>query len=90
MVIISELHFETNDIYLNYSTSVYGYIKVTILDDRNNELFISDEIYGNELSHKLSVEGLTGRTGTMRIELKEAHLYALGSNMQAYQTLMNG
>ena len=76
------LRFETDDIYLNYSTSAYGYIKVTILDDCGSVLFVSDEIYGNELSHKLSVEGLAGKTGTMRIELKEAHLYALGSNMQ--------
>ena len=45
------------------------------------EIFVSDEIFGNELSHNLHVDGLAGKIGTMRVELKEAHLYALGSNM---------
>lgn len=76
------LKFETDDIHLNYSTSAYGYIRVTILDDSGSEIFASDEIYGNELSHKLTVKGLSGKTGVMRIELKGAHLYAMGSDMR--------
>ena len=80
-MVTKPLNFQTDDIYLNYSTSAYGYVKVTILDDTGAEVFVSDEIFGNELSHKLHVEGLSGKTGTMQIELKEAHLYALGSDM---------
>lgn len=76
------LKFESDEIHLNYSASAYGYIRVTILDEENNEIFVSDEIYGNELSHRLTVDGLTGKIGAMRIELKEAHLYAMGSAMQ--------
>ena len=75
------LQFTSDEIHLNYSTSAYGYVKVTILDEAGNEIFASDEIYGNELSYTLHVEGLEGKCGTLRIELKEAHLYALGSAM---------
>ena len=76
-----QLQFTADDIYLNYSTSAYGYVKVTVLDETGSEIFASGEIYGNELSHGLHVEGLAGKCGTMRIELKEAHLYAIGSAM---------
>jgi len=76
------LHFVSDDIFLNYDTSAYGYVKVTVLDEEGTELFRSEEIYGNEISHRLHAENLSGKTGTMRIELKEANLYALGSNMK--------
>lgn len=80
-MVTKTLNFRTDDIHMNYSTSAYGYVKVTILDEAGAEIFVSDEIFGNELSHKLHVDGLSGKTGTMRIELKEAHLYAIGSDM---------
>ena len=80
-VTTKQLQFVSDDIFLNYSTSAYGYVKVTILADDGTVLFRSDEIFGNELSHRLHVDGLSGKTGTMQIALMEAHLYALGSNM---------
>jgi len=75
------LQFDSDSIFLNYSTSAYGYVKVTVLDESGAELFVSDELYGNELSHKLCVEGLGGKKGRLKIELNEAHLYAMGSDM---------
>lgn len=81
-VTTKQLQFVSDDIFLNYSTSAYGYVKVTVLADDGTELFKSDEIFGSELSHRLHIDGLSGKTGTMQIELMEAHLYALGSNMK--------
>lgn len=80
--ITKALRFESDEIYLNYATSAYGYVKVTVLGEDGAEIFASEEIYGNELSHKLCVEGLCGKCGRLRIELKEAHLYAMGSAMK--------
>ena len=80
-MLTKELTFTSDDIYLNFATSAYGYLKVTILDEQGKEFYQSDEIFGNELSYKLHVEGLTGKTGRMKIELHAAHLYAIGSRM---------
>ena len=76
-----ELKFECNDIYLNFSTSSYGYLKVRILDTEGKEYYSSEEIYGNSLSRELHIEGLNGKCGRMEIELYEANLYAIGSKM---------
>ena len=78
-----ELRFESDDIYLNFSTSAYGYVKVKIAGSDGSEIFLSGELYGNELSRRLSVEGLSGKTGRMEIELCEADLYAIGSDMSS-------
>ena len=75
------LHFESDTISLNYRTSAYGYIRVTVRDMDGNVIYVSDEIYGNELSHTLSIEGLAGTDGTLLIELMEADLYAIGAQM---------
>ena len=50
-------------------------------DPDGNTIYASDEIYGNELSHTLTFEGLAGKEGTLLIEMKEAHLYAIGAEM---------
>lgn len=76
-----ELHFESDDIYLNFSTSAYGCVGVRITDTDDGELFVSDEIYGNDLSRRLHVEGLGGKSGRLEITLREADLYALGAAM---------
>ncbi|MBQ9717420.1 MAG: hypothetical protein IJV76_05455, partial [Clostridia bacterium] len=76
------LCFTSDDLYLNYSTSAYGSVQVTIRDETGAEIYTSDEIFGNELSYRLHIDGLTGRTGTMTVRLCEAHVYALGSRMQ--------
>nr|MCR5263836.1 hypothetical protein [Clostridiales bacterium] len=75
--------FESDDIYLNFSTSAYGYVKVKIAGSDGSEIFLSGELYGNELSRRLSVKGLSGKTGRIEIELCEADLYAIGSDMSA-------
>ena len=83
------LKFETDDIYLNYSTSAYGYVKITVLDDSGDVIAETDELYGNELSHKLTFEGLNGKSGRLRIELNDAKIYALGSDMAGKQITDN-
>lgn len=80
--ITKPLHFESDTISLNYATSAYGSVRVTVRDLDGNTLFASDEIYGNELSYPLTFEGLTGKEGTLLIEMKEAHLYAIGAKMK--------
>ncbi len=78
-----ELFFETDDVYLNFATSAYGYLKVKILDSDGNGIHVSEELFGNDLSRRLHVEGLAGKSGRMEIEFREADLYAMGSDMSA-------
>ena len=76
------LHFESDRISLNYATSAYGYIRVTVRDADGNVLYASDDIYGNELSHTLTIDGLAGKEGRILVEMKEANLYAIGAKMK--------
>ena len=78
-----ELAFESDDIYINFSTSAYGYVKVKIVGDDGEEIYASDELFGNDISRRLHADGLAGKTGRMEIELCEADLYAIGSDMSA-------
>jgi len=75
------LKFETDEIYLNYSTSGYGYVKVIATDENGAVIAESDEIYGNELSHRLHFDGIAGKCGRLRFELNDAKIYAVGSRM---------
>ncbi|MBR4866273.1 MAG: hypothetical protein IKU11_06275, partial [Clostridia bacterium] len=76
-----QLHFSSDDIYINFRTSAYGYVKLTFRDEADNLIYETGELFGNELSCPIHVDGLTGKTGSIQIELKEAHLYAIGSEM---------
>lgn len=77
-----ELSFTTDTIHLNYSTSAFGSVMVQVLDQDGMVRYTSPEIYGNELSYPLTIPGLAGTTGTLRFVLKEAHVYAIGSDMK--------
>jgi hypothetical protein len=55
---------------------------VRVLDPDGNVTFTSEEYYGNELSAPVHIDGLAGKTGRLSFELREAHLYAVGSSMK--------
>lgn len=76
-----ELSFTTDTIYLNYSTSAFGRVVVQVLNLDGTIRYTSKEIYGNELSYPLTISNLAGTEGLLRFTLKEAHVYATGSNM---------
>lgn len=80
-VLSKPMRFQTDTIHLNLATSAYGFVKITILDLAGDPIYTSDEIYGNEISYPLTIEGLAGKFGRMQIELQEAHLFAIGSSM---------
>ena len=75
------LTFTDDTFYPNYATSAYGGIAVTVLNDDGTVFSELPELYGNELSHSVHVEGLAGRKGRISMRLYEAHLYAMGSGM---------
>ena len=77
-----ELAFESDDIFLNFATSAYGFIRVKILGPEGEPVFVSDELFGNDLSRRVHVDGLSGTRGRMEIEIREADLYAMGSEMR--------
>ena len=77
----SRFLFQTDDLSLNFATSAYGKVVVHVLDMAGTDIYTSEELYGNELSSPLHIEGLAGKVGRLFIELQEAHLYAVGSSM---------
>ena len=78
------LQFEQDFIHINFSTSAYGSVKVKILDENGNLKFESPELYGNEISRRLHFEGLKNTVGQLVLEMNEANVYAIGSNMIPY------
>ena len=77
-----ELAFESDDFFLNFATSAYGYIRVKIKDPEGNWIYMSEDLFGHDLSRLVHVDGLSGTRGRMEIEIREADLYALGSAMR--------
>jgi len=75
------MEFETDDIYLNYASSAYGSVVVEVFDKHEKLLGRSEEMFGNELSGHIHLEGITGKEGKIRVTLREATLYAIGSKM---------
>ncbi|MBR5312931.1 MAG: hypothetical protein IKU40_08635 [Clostridia bacterium] len=81
-VLTKPLFFQSDEFYLNFATSAYGSVIVRVLDPDGNVTFTSEEYFGNELSAPVHVDGLAGKTGRLSFELREAHLYAVGSPMK--------
>lgn len=41
----------------------------------------SEELYGNELSYPVHINGLSGKSGRLEIIMNDAKIYAIGSDM---------
>ncbi|MBR4942274.1 MAG: hypothetical protein IKZ19_09780 [Clostridia bacterium] len=75
------VHFEQDFIHLNFSTSAYGSVKVKIIDANGELKFESDELFGNDISRRVHFDGLANTVGRIILEMNEANVYAIGSNM---------
>ncbi len=82
------IRFEGDTLFLNFSTSAAGFIKVEILDMEGNsikgfELDNAKELIGNEIEKAVSWQGnpdlskLTGHAVRLRFVMKDADLYSL-------------
>ena len=81
------IRFSGDKLYINFSTSAAGYVKVEILDLANNkmegfELENSVEIIGNEIAKAVAWKGnpelneLNGKAVKLRFVMKDADLYS--------------
>lgn len=73
--------FKGKFLYLNYSTSAAGHVKVSLIDDSGLILMKSDTIYGDEIFEKVlfdqSLENYEGKPIRLLFELKDADIYAI-------------
>ena len=87
-VLTKPLKFTGDQLLLNFSSSVAGGVKVEIQDEQGNAIpgyALEDcpEIFGDALDRpvtweeKKDVSGLAGKTVRLRIQLRDADLYAL-------------
>lgn len=73
--------FKGHSLYINYSTSAAGHIKVKVLDEKGFVLDKSGTIYGDEIfekvSFKNSLKQFEGKHIRLLFELKDADLFAI-------------
>ncbi len=84
MVVTKPIIFEGKDLYLNFSTSAYGYIYVDVLDEAGNEISgKSFEIYGDTIDRKISFEdgsdfsAFSGKPVRLRFKMLDSKLYSM-------------
>lgn len=72
------LKFAGTKLLLNSATSAVGFIKIEALDDSGAVLAHSAELFGDEFeTNALDVSKLAGKTLRLRVQMKDADLYAL-------------
>lgn len=75
------LIFKGNQLYVNYSTSGGGFIKVKMLDDKGLILTQTDLIYGDEIMGKIDFDDTIGKyegkSVRLMFELADANIYAI-------------
>lgn len=75
------LTFKGGRLYLNYSTSGAGHIKVKMLDDKGSLLTQTDLIYGDEIMGGIdfddSIAPFEGKPVQLLFELADADIYAM-------------
>lgn len=72
--------FLKNIMYINYSTSAIGYIKIHLLDEDENILASSKELYGDEIFEKVifncDIKKYKNKAIRLLIELKDSDIFA--------------
>lgn len=85
-IITKPFTFDGTELEINFSTTAYGGIKITICDENENELDGYKSIYllGDSVDRKVDfdkpLEELCGKPIRLKIELKDAHLYSFKFN----------
>jgi len=73
--------FKGNSLFINYSTSAVGHVKVSLLDEKGSLLLESAAIYGDEIFEKVnfgtSLNQFGGRQVRLAFDLKDADIYAI-------------
>ena len=73
--------FAGDSLFINYSTSAAGHVKVLLLDDKGLLLLESDIIYGDEIFEKVnfgaSLSQFAGGQVKLVFDLKDADIYAI-------------
>ena len=75
--------FDGGTLHLNFETSAYGYIYVSVLDERGNALTgESVEVYGNTIDRRVVFEGfdlssLAGKSVRLKFRMRDASLYSM-------------
>lgn len=73
-----QLKVTGSKLVINYATSAAGSVKIEALDDAGAVVAKSGEIYGDEFEvAALDLSKLTGKNVALRVQLKDADLYAL-------------
>ncbi len=81
------INFQGSKLYINFSTSAVGYIKIEILDEKmiplkNYTLENSEELYGDEIERQVNWKGtkdlkeLEGKNIYLRFVMKDADLFS--------------
>jgi hypothetical protein len=64
-----------NKLTVNYKTNKNGYIKISLINNKNEILYSSHKLTGNEIEKFININTL--HISSIKIEINDAHLYAL-------------
>ena len=85
VLVTKPLIFEGGELHLNFSTSAYGYIYVSVLDEHGNALSDGEsvEVFGDNIDRRVIFpEGFTpgdcaGTAVRLRFRMRDARLYSM-------------
>jgi len=73
-------NFTKNNLYINYSTSAVGFVKIQLVDEAKKVLATSKEIYGDEIFEKVEFDNdiskYINRPVRLLVQLKDSDIFA--------------
>ena len=83
VLVTKPIIFDGGTLHLNFETSAYGYIYVSVLDENGSDISgESVEVYGNTIDRRVVFEGfdissLAGKPVRLRFRMRDAKLYSM-------------
>ena len=74
--------FDGDELHINFETSAYGYIYISVLDENGNALSDeSVEVFGNNIDRRVVIDGgvrrFAGKEIRLRFRMRDAKIYSM-------------
>ena len=81
MILTKEFTYDGDELYVNFATSAWGYMYVTLIDENGNR-YQSEEHFGNSTHRRIkiaddTVKRLSGKPVRLEVRLRDADLYSI-------------
>ncbi|MBR6499617.1 MAG: hypothetical protein IKT23_08035, partial [Clostridia bacterium] len=84
-LVTKPLVFDGSELHLNFATSAFGYIYVSVLDENGNELSGGEsvEVFGDNIDRRVvfpegfALEAFAGKAVRLRFRMRDAKLFSM-------------